>query len=255
MKKILSFLCALLLVQAYAFSQDEKSEKTRVLFVGNSFTFFWNMPQMVNAMARLEDFPMEVRQSTVSGSTWKQHFKEEKDTQTRKLLTSEKWDYVILQDHSLSTVEAPDRFKKYGGRLVREVEKNGAVPYFMTTWAYLSNPLLQETISNSYKNLATSSGTKAIPVGEVFMKARRLRPDLNLYFDDKHPSADGSYLIALIMYRALTGNSVKNIPDRLTATDSDGEKIILSFVHHEDGLFFRQLIDETIFEPHKLIQK
>src|SRR5690606_3129526 len=117
------------------------------------------------------------------------------------------------------------------------IKSQGAKPYLMMTWAYLSNPLMQKQISFQYRELAKKMGTEAIPVGEIWMKAKSLRPDLNLYFDDKHPSPEGSYLIALVMYKALTGNSVLDIPNRLSSEDKDGQKLILIFIHPETGSF------------------
>jgi hypothetical protein len=81
------------------------------------------------------------------------------------------------------------------------------------------------------KNLSIN----VIPIGELFMKARSLRPNLNFY--DKHPSSYGSYLIVLIFYKALTGNSVGNIRDSHNSTDENGEEIILSFILPETGVF------------------
>ena len=250
MRIIKNLIILLFLIPISLSSQNDETKK--VLLVGNSFTFFWNMPQMVNAMAQLNDFPMEVRQSTVGGSTWEEHYNEKKGTLTRKLLKSTKWDYVVLQDHSSSTIDNVDRFKEYGTKLGEAISDNGAKPLLMMTWAYLSNPLMQRVISDQYKSLAKSMGTEVIPVGEILMKARELRPDLNFYSDDKHPSPEGSYLIALIMYKALTGNSVIDFPNRLYSEDQEGEKVILSFINPKTGVFLRQLVDQTEFKA-KLI--
>lgn len=246
MKIIKKLIILLLLIPSALSSQNDGTKK--VLLVGNSFTYFWNMPQMVNAMAELDDFPMEVRQSTVGGSTWEEHYNEKKGTVTREILESKKWDYVVLQDQSSSTIDNADRFKEYGTKLGEAISDSGAKPYLMMTWAYLSNPLMQDVISEEYRNLAKSMGTVAIPVGEVLMKGRELRPDLNFYSDNKHPSPEGSYLVALVMYKALTGNSVTDIPDRLYSEDQDGEKIILSFINPQTGNFLRQLVDQVEFK-------
>lgn len=252
MKHMQRLFIIFILVPVTLLSQEKDIKK--VLLVGNSFTYFWNMPQMVNAMAKLDNFPMEVRQSTVGGSTWEQHYNEKRGTKTRSLLNSKKWDYVVLQNHSLSTIENLDEFHEYGKKLGEAIGDNGAKPYLMMTWAYLSNPLMQKTISNEYNALAENMNTEVIPVGEIFMKARKLRPDLNFYADDKHPSSIGSYLIALVMYKALTDNPVSDIPDRLLSKDKDGEEIILSFIDHETGTFLRQLVDETEFKTN-LVQQ
>jgi hypothetical protein len=76
------------------------------------------------------------------------------------------------------------------------------------------------------------------------MQAQKARPDLKMYFDDKHPSSNGSYLIALIYYKYLTGNSVKDIPNRLVTQDSEGDQLYLNFVLPETGAFLRQLVED-----------
>jgi len=230
---------------------SQEKEVTNVLMVGNSFTFFWNMPQLVDAMAKNQGVRLMVRQSTVGGSNLKQHWNEEKGTVTRKLLREQKWDYVILGDHSLSTIDFPDRFTEYGENFSREIKSFGAEPMLYLTWSYKSNPLMQSTITSEYMNLAKKLNIAVVPVGPIWMRARELRPDLELYFDDKHPSADGSYLIALIVYKAITGKSVDEIPNRITTVDKNGEKLYLSFISPETGTFFRTLVDNTDFQNFK----
>lgn len=228
------------------FSQEEKPVK--ILFVGNSFTFFWNMPQLVKAMGESQGIPLDIHQSTVGGSNLKQHWYEEKGTITRKLLNEQDWDYVILGDHSLSTINAPERFKEYGAKFSKLIRSKGAEPLFYLTWAYKSNPLMQPTITKAYLDLAHELSAKVIPIGPIWMKARNLRPDVNLYFDDKHPTSDGSYLIALIAYKTLTKKSISEISNRVTTVDNDGEKLYLSFVLNETSVFFKQLVEEFDFE-------
>jgi hypothetical protein len=236
------------------YSQNTKDKNIKILFVGNSFTYFWNMPQMVNAMAKLEKVPITIQQSTVGGSTFKQHYNKEKGTKTRDYLEKNNWDYVILQEFSTGPVYQLDDFKEYGAKLANLAKSKGAEPILYMTWGYKSNPLYQPIISKAYNELGKDLNINVIPVGEIFTKARNLRPDLNFYFDDKHPSSDGSYLIALIFYKAITGNSVANIPDRLNSKDENGEEIILSFVLPETAVFFKQLVDEWVFEPKKIIK-
>jgi hypothetical protein len=252
-KNFILVLAIVLLVPLGLFSQEEQPLK--VLFVGNSFTYFWNMPQLVKAMGESQGIALDIHQSTVGGTNLKQHWNEEKGTITRKLLNEQDWDYVILGDHSLSTINSLERFKEYGGKFSKLIRSKGAEPIFYITWAYKSNPLMQPAITKGYLELAHELNAKVIPVGPIWMKARNLRPDLNLYFDDKHPSSDGSYLIALIAYKALTGKSVSEISNRVTTMDKDGEKLYLSFVLQETSAFFKQLVEESKIESFNKIKE
>ena len=248
-RRLRSLSLILLLLPAFLLGQEQETEK--VLFVGNSFTFFWNMPQMVEAMAKDQGVALETAQSTVGGSNLEQHWKEEKGTKTRQLLDNGNWDYVVLQDHSTSTIDHAERFKTYATKLIELVKEKNAQPLLSMTWAYDSNPLMQETISSAYLALGEKTGTKVVPVGSIFMKAQKARPDLKMYFDDKHPSSDGSYLIALIYYKYFTGRSVLEIPNRLTTKDADGDLLYLNFVLPETGKFLRQLVEEYDMETLK----
>ncbi len=250
MRKLKIYLLMLLL-PSVGYAQQE--DVTEVLFVGNSFTFFWNMPQMVEAMAKDQNVPLITSQSTVGGSNLEQHYKGEKGTETNKILENEKFDYVILQDHSSSTIDTPERFEEYSQKMTDLVKTREAEPIFFITWGYKSNPLMLEEISNKYSEMGKKLQVKTIPVGQIFTKAIQLRPDLEMYFDDKHPSPDGSYLVALIFYKYLTGRSVDAIPNRLTTKDAEGENIYLSFVTSENGNFFRQLVDEFQMETLKIL--
>lgn len=215
-----------------------------VLFVGNSFTYFWNMPHLVEAMSKTQGVILNVRQSTVGGSNLEQHWKSEKGTVTRQLIEDLKWDYVVFGDHSRSTIDAPKRFRKYSCKFTKLVRSKGAEPIFFITWAYKSNPLMQKCITKGYLDLAAKLSVRVFPVGPVFMKARELQPNMELYFDDKHPSPNGTYLIALTITKFLLDNSIKSVPNRLSTLDKDGNNLFLSFVRPTTGTFFRQLVEE-----------
>ncbi len=232
---------SLLLLGSSVFAQNK--QETDILFVGNSFTYFWNMPQMLEAMAESQGLNIKTTQSTVGGSTLEEHFNQKKNTQTIKLLDSVKYDYVVLQDHSLATIDNPKDFDEYSKKLSELIRKKGAKPVLYMTWGYHSNPLLQEIITPAYNNMAKELSSKVNPVCPIIMYARQMRPDLKMYFDDKHPSPEGSYLIALVFYKAFTGKSVLDIPDRLTTIAYDGEPLYLIFIPSETGNFLRQLVE------------
>lgn len=238
------FFC--LFFPAIIFSQENKESK--VLFVGNSFTYMWNMPQMVQAMAKTQGINLKTVQSTVGGSNLKQHWKGKKKTQTRKLLKESKWDYVVLQGYSSGTIEAPDRFKEYGIKLINLIKGKKAKPLLFMTWAYVYNPLMQKTIESSYLELGQETNTGVVPVGKMFMQVQKKKPDLKMYFDKKHPSSAGSYLIALIFYKYLTGRTVLDIPNWLTILDSNNNKTYLNFVPPDTGVFLREFVERNDYD-------
>jgi hypothetical protein len=234
----------LLIATQVSFSQTGEKEAMRVLFVGNSFTYFFNLPQVVSSMAENQGVTIVTRQSTVGGSTLEEHWKELKGTRTRKLLDSLKWDYVVINNHSLITVDDPAKFMDYSKKFIDLIRSKGAKPIIMQTWGYKSNPLLIRPIMTEYAKLAQSTGADMVPAGELFMEARKWRPDLELFQDDKHPSSNGTYLLGLAFFKYFTGKSTADIPFRLTTQDKDGEKLYLLFMSQEDADFLQQLVDD-----------
>ena len=245
-KRILS-IALLAFCSLQTLAQDAAPPK-RILFVGNSFTYFYNLPQVVAAMAASQGVSLETRQSTVGGSNLEQHWKEEKGTQTRRLLEEQGWDYVVFNNHSLSAIDHPESFMEYGRKFAGLVREKGAEPIFMMTWAYKSNPLMQDRITEMYLRLAEETGADYVPAGPLFASVRALRPDLELFFDDKHPSSNGTYLLGLAFFKYFSGKGTSAIPERVTTLDANGEKLYLLFLHETDADFLQQLIDTFDFD-------
>ena len=239
--------CLLLIFLAFT-AKGQVQDTSRILFVGNSFTFFYNMPQGVQAMCLEKGVPVISRQSTVGGSTLEQHWKEQKDTQTRKMIEDHEWDYIVFQNHSMSSIKDSASFMEYGLKFAELAGTKGAKPIFMMTWAYDSNPLMQDRITEMYRMLADKADAYLVPVGEIFRECRNTLPQMDLFFDDKHPSEKGTYLIALTFTKFFTGQNTLGLPYRITTTDRNGEKLYLYFLHKEEAKYLQQLVDTFEFE-------
>jgi hypothetical protein len=242
---LVSAVSLLILAPHVSFSQESPKEPLRVLFVGNSFTYFYNLPQVVAAMSESQGKEIITRQSTVGGSDLGQHWRKEKGTKTMSLLEAENWDYVVFNNHSTSPIDSQDEFYDYGKKFADLVKSKGAQPVFMQTWAYKSNPLMQPAITAAYGNLAEETGSLLVPGGILFQQVREWRPDMNMFFDDKHPSSNATYLLGLAFYRFFTNDSLEKIPARITTNDKDGELLYLLFVQNEDADFLKQVVVEA----------
>lgn len=72
-----------------------KKDTLKVLFVGNSFSFYYNLPQVVSAMSKYnENTYIDTRHSLVSGSTLFDHLNQKRGSQTLKILNEQNFDYV-----------------------------------------------------------------------------------------------------------------------------------------------------------------
>ncbi|MEL6658460.1 MAG: hypothetical protein AAFP77_19505 [Bacteroidota bacterium] len=218
-----------------------------VLFVGNSYTYFWNLPQTVAVMAAEKEVPLETRQSTSGGVNLGQHWRGERELNTQALIRSGEFDVVIIQDHSRRAIDHPDSLQHYGNLLSDLCRESGATPYVYMTWAREWDPYMQAPIAEQYQRLGERIDAEVIPVGLAWQRARTLRPSLPLFDPDgSHPSPTGTYLIACVVFGALTGESPVGLPHRIVSTDQDGEKLYLNIQSKEDALFCQKVAQEVL---------
>ena len=229
------------------FLQAQGRETKKVLFVGNSYTYFWNLPQSVACLAQDKSVKLETRQSTSGGVNLGQHWQGKKGLKTRSIIKRNEFDIVILQDHSRQTIDHLDSLLYYGELLGDLIKSQDAQPYVYMTWAREWDPYMQAEISAGYAQLAKLIDAKIVPVGPAWEKARSLRPGLELYdIDGSHPSPMGTYLTACVFYSVLTGETPIGLPHRLVTTDKDGQKLYLNIQSQNDALFLQKVAEEVV---------
>lgn len=239
--RIFQLILALFLCST-AWSQT--SDTTSILFVGNSYTYFWNLPQVIEVMAENQGLPLKSRGSTAGGASWQDHWDGNKDLHTRDVIASSGWDYVVLQNHSLSTINNPEDFQKYGSLLIDYAQKHGATVLLYETWAREFDPTMQARITKGYESLGSLKGANTVPVGQMWELIRSKRPDIQLYDADRsHPSSIGTYVVACMFFATLTGKSIHNLPSRVRTTDKHGQPLYLLIIDPGDGQFIKNMVD------------
>jgi hypothetical protein len=231
--RIIGFL--FLLVSAY--SQDSKTEK--VLFIGNSFTFYFNLPLVVESMAEEKGVDLDVYQSTAGGASLKHHWNGKKKLSTRSILKQQSFSKVILQDYSTNPVMKPDESMGYFKKFIDLLNSQDIEIFLYGTWPV---PLMNgksfpglDPIQEALKPLE-SKNIRIVPVGTAFRLFQIEYPDIPLFTsDNKHPSPVGVYLAACVFLKALTGVSPDGLYRRFDRKDESGKKIFLGMVETSDA--------------------
>ena len=222
------------------------SEK-KVLFIGNSYTYFWNLPQTVEAMAESKQIYITAIQSTAGGANLGQHWNYKKGLTTKDKIREGSYDYIVLQDHSMRAVNQPDSLLHYGKLFGDLVKERGAQALLYLTWAREWDPYMQDVITDKYYELAEEINARIVPVGLAWKRALVLRPGLELYDQDgSHPSPLGAYLSACVFYGVITGESPIGLPERVITKDQYGDKIYLNIQSANDALFCQKVAEEVL---------
>ncbi|MAB48150.1 MAG: hypothetical protein CMC05_05925 [Flavobacteriaceae bacterium] len=223
LKKHFSML--LLIVVAFSCSHSTNTDAIRILFIGNSYTYFNSSPELLKALIQ-EKHPEKVVETKLisdGGMTLAHHWK---DNRALEAIQSGKWDYVVLQEQSkLGKAVMIDKdiffgqtnkFFEYARKFDAEVKKAGSKTVFMMTWSVKNRPNEQAILSHAYASIAKELDAIVAPVGLVWDNVRS-NPNINLYANDgNHPSTAGSYLIASTLYGTLLGENPIGLSGTLT---------------------------------------
>jgi hypothetical protein len=202
-----------------------------VLILGNSRTYGNDMPQMIRRIAdsARNNEKYEVVTVALPGASFESL---SQDPRVRRLL-AEPFDDVVLQGESRgqSSPELSEAFQRYGAALAA-MARSRHRPLLIVNWAY--DPDLYpsgegrsshlDQIVNAHDLLASGSNLGEIEVSKMWERARSENPSIKLTSDGNHPSAAGSYLVALAIYSKLSGRSVTSLdyaPQELARSDAD----------------------------------
>jgi len=80
---------------------------------------------------------------------------------------------------------------------------------------------MQERLIENYEKLGSLLNAETAPVGKAWVIVRNQHPEIDLYSSDgKHPSLQGSYLAATVLYLTIFKKPIANIPNStLSAAD------------------------------------
>ncbi|MBP8156531.1 MAG: DUF4886 domain-containing protein [Leadbetterella sp.] len=195
------------------------AQPMRVLFVGNSYTHYNNMPKILEQMAESKGVKLEVLMDAKSSHTFQMHSKR---PELYKNIRSTKWDYVVLQGFSRELAQDRDVIDKsslpYLKQLLDSVYANNSCTNVLLyqTWGYETGfkddslgidwnyQTMSDRIHQGYLYVSEQLNLSIVPVGKAWETVKENHPQINLYQEDKqHPSLAGSYLAASCFYAAL----------------------------------------------------
>ena len=166
-----------------------KKTDLSILFIGNSHTYYNDMPHLVKLRAEEEGYPCRVTMLAHPNWFLSQHAEE---PEARFNILYGKYDYVVLQEHAHPF--GPEKeFLDAAVALNKMIREAGSTPILYECWAKKDEPELQDHMNEVYRHVAEEIGALVAPAGENWWSCQRSRPDLEMYDEDgAHASRAGS---------------------------------------------------------------
>ena len=217
---------------------DTTAKTMKVLFIGNSFTFYSDIPSLFEKIAAAADKSVIV-ESVTKGSYTLEKFADATDEFGKKVDEKLKkfndYDAVVLQEHSTRPLTDYAKFLAGAKSLQTKINatQSSCQIYLYATWGYkdgadarnITIPEMEAQLRKAYSDAAKEMGVKVCNVGAAFTTVYESHPELNLYFakDNKHPSYTGAYLSACVHVATILGCDPRiSAFDGIPADDADG---------------------------------
>lgn len=189
-------------------------EGRRMLFVGNSLTYWNDLPLIVQALAdSAGGASLAVMMVAFPDFNLDDH--RARGTAERAIALGG-WEVVVLQQGPSSLPENRAQLRASVGVLSGEIRAVSATPALYSVWPQSSRRADFDAAIESYRLAAQDVSGLLFPVAAAWLAAWERDPALALYSPDGlHPSTAGSYLAALVMYGVLYDRSPVGLPARV----------------------------------------
>ena len=191
--------CFLLIFSVTSYGQ----EQVKILYIGNSLTYSNNLPKLVEREAQKIGFA--VSSTTIAKPNYAliDHWRE---GNVQKLIRSEGFDYVIVQQGPSSQSEGRKMLIEDGQKIVDLSNKYGSVVCFYMVWPSRQYFHTFDEVIESHKMAAKLTASRLIPVGEVWQQYIDNTGSFDYYGPDGfHPSLKGSQVAAELIVTTLFG--------------------------------------------------
>jgi hypothetical protein len=199
------------------------TEGTRVLFIGSSYLYYYDIPGFVQALADSAGGE-KLAVGIIAGPDMAliDHLNE--GTAARAIAQGG-WAWVVLQQGPSSVEVNRDTLRLATRLFADEIARVNARPALFSAWPSASRRQDFDRAIESYRLAATDVNGLFLPVASAWLAAWESDPAVALYADGLHPSAEGSYLSALVIYAELLRKNPTGLPARLRSTS--GQSLVI----------------------------
>lgn len=220
----LSALLICLFVAINVFGQETK----RILFIGNSYTFVNNLPEVFTDVAISQNKKVECESVAQGGAMFQTHTT---NTNAVPKIQEGNWDFIVLQGQS-QEVAFPDGqfmaqvypYAKQLDSIAKKYNPKVRVIFF-DTWGYrygdemncqyydafCTFESMSKRLLDNYKLMAKNFKSDVSPVGAAWLNSWQADSNIVLHSsDNSHPNINGTYLAACCFYEIIFKEKISN---------------------------------------------
>ena len=225
-----------------------------VLFLGNSYTSYNNLPQLVQSLSSSAGKTLNIDSNMPGGFSLSGHAN---DAITFSKISQGNWDYVILQEQSqIPTIDYYRYNEMYPAitslkSLIEQYNPCAKIITYMT-WGrryggqqcgpgmtycspvFVDFNHMQDSLTSAYLEISEQLNIQCAPVGVTW---QNILNDTTLILhsnDNSHPTIDGSYVAALTIYSSIWKKPSNGLAFNAGLTPSR-------------ALYYQQMSDNTIY--------
>jgi len=181
-----------------------------VLFIGNSLTYTNDLPSTLAFIAATNGDIFRVSMVAGPKKSLMDHLA---DGVAEAAIRGGMWDVVVLQDNADADSASRELLIQATEEFNTILQSVGAQPALYMVWPPANMPSGFCETRVSYQMAAAAVNGVFLPAGAAWELALGQDPALGLYDPDGiHPSALGTYLVAITMHETLTGHDARRLP-------------------------------------------
>ena len=190
-----------------------------ILFVGNSLTYFNDMPDIVAAVSlgAEDDPPIRVGMVAFPNFNLEDHWNR---GDALVAIDSGEWDVVVLQQGPSTLPESRDHLVEWAGRFAERIRAEGGEPALYSVWPLDGTEAGYDATLASYAAAAEAVDGILIPAGEAWRAARARDSTLDFTLGDGfHPNLLGSVVVAYAVWHAVGGHTPVGLPPTIESPE------------------------------------
>ncbi|HEX9892923.1 MAG TPA: hypothetical protein VGA78_03320 [Gemmatimonadales bacterium] len=195
--------------------RPDPDAQVRILFVGNSLTYFNDLPGMVKALSDSLDVPTtQAAAVAFPDYALEDHWNQ---GEARSAIQQGSWTHVVMQQGPSALESSRQNLLQWIVPFDQAIREQGGLPGMYMVWPSSERSADFDRVSETYRLAAQAINGLLFPAGDAWRAAWRRDAALELYGGDGfHPTAMGTYLAAITIAAVIHQRSPVGMPRGLT---------------------------------------